>query len=97
MECLREEINSFAEVQQYIAYVIGKMEIQSSLVFDKHSGDLFVFFDLGNPMVNFAYVEEESVATHALAFVVRLCTNLKHIIAYYFTKDLTSFQLKPLF
>ena len=98
VECLREKINSFTEVQRYIAIVIDEMKIQSNLVFDKHSGDLIGFVDLGDPMVNFAYVEEESVATHALAFLVRgLCTDLKHIIAYYFTKDLTSFQLMPLF
>ncbi len=49
-------------------------------------------------MVNFAYVEEETLATHALAFLVRgLCTDLKHVIAYYFTRDLTSFQVMPLF
>jgi hypothetical protein len=49
-------------------------------------------------MINFAYVEEETFASHALAFLVRgLCTDLKHIIAYFFTKDLTSFQLMPLF
>ena len=44
-------------------------------------------------------MEEESAETHALAFLVRgLCTDLKHIIPYYyFTKDLTSFQLMPLF
>ena len=32
------------------------------------------------------------------AFLVRgLCTYLKHVIAYYFTWDLTSFQVMPLF
>ena len=73
------------------------MKIQSNLVFDKHSGDLIGFVDLGDPMLNFAYVEG-SVATHTLVFLVRgLCTDLKHIIAYYFTKDLTSFELMALF
>ena len=31
------------------------MKIQFNLVFDKHSGDLIGFVDLGDPMVNFAY------------------------------------------
>ena len=97
VECLREKIKSFT-VQRYVAIVIDEMTIQSNLVFDKHSGDLIAFIDLGDPMVNFAYVEEETFASHALAFLVRgLCTDLKHIIAYFFTKDLTSFQLMPLF
>ncbi len=49
-------------------------------------------------MTNEAYVEEESVATHALAFLVRgLCTDMKHIVSYYFTRDVTSFQILPIF
>ncbi len=98
VECLREKTKSFSEVQRYVAIVMDEMKIQSSLVFDKYSGDLTGFIDLGDPMVNFAYVEEETLATHALAFLVRgLCTDLKHVIAYYFTRDLTSFQVMPLF
>ena len=47
------------------------MKIQSNLIFLlKVSGDLVGFVDLGYPMTNEAYVEEESVATHALAFLV---------------------------
>ena len=49
-------------------------------------------------MVNFAYVEEETAATHALAFLVRgLSTDLKHVNSYYFPRDLTLFQVMPLF
>ena len=50
-------------------------------------------------MTNFACLQEEdTLATHALAFLVRgLCTDLKHVIAYYFTRNVTSFQLMPVF
>ncbi|CAB4031776.1 Hypothetical predicted protein [Paramuricea clavata] len=42
--------------------------------------------------------KEDSVATHALAFLVRgLATDMKHIIAYYFTGNVTSYQLMPIF
>ena len=38
------------------------------------------------------------IATHALAFLVRgLCTDLKHIIAYFFTGNVTLFHIMPLF
>ncbi len=98
IECVREKVRSFSEVQRYVVLVMDEMKIQSSLVFDKYSGDLIGFIDLGDPMVNFAFVEEETLATHALAFLVRgLCTDLKHVISYYLTGDLTSFQLMPLF
>jgi hypothetical protein len=98
IECLREKTQSFSEVQRYVALVMDEMKIQSNLVFDKYSGDLIGFIDLGDPIINFACVEEETLATHALAFLVRgMCTDLKHIISYYLTGDLTSFQLMPLF
>ncbi len=78
---------------------MDEMKIQSNLVFDKVSGDLVGFIDLGDPMTNFSNLtDEDPTATHALAFLVRgLCTDLKHIIAYFFTGNVTSFQLTPLF
>ena len=40
---------------------------------------------------------EDLIATHTLAFLVRrLCTDLKHIIAYFFTGNVISFQIMPL-
>ena len=96
---LRKKVSSFTEVQRYVVLVMDEMKIQSGLVFDKHSGNLVGFVDLGDPMTNFACLQEEdTLATHALAFLVRgLCTDLKHVIAYYFTRNVTSFQLMPVF
>ncbi len=75
------------------------MKIQSNLVFDKVSGELIGFIDLGDPMTNYATLQEEdTIASHALAFLVRgLATDLKHIIGYYFTGNVTSFQIMPIF
>lgn len=96
---LSKKISSFTEIQQYIVLVIDEMKIQSSLVFDEHSGSLVGFIDLGDPMTNFACLQEEDTfATHALVFLVRgLCTDLKDIIAYFFTGNVTLFQLMPIF
>ena len=68
-------------------------------MFDKVSGNLIGFIDPGDPMTNFACLsEEDPIASHALAFLVRgLCADLKHIMAYFFTGNLTSFQIMPLF
>ncbi|XP_028413907.1 uncharacterized protein LOC114536754 [Dendronephthya gigantea] len=78
---------------------MDEMKIQSNLAFDKHSGDLIGFVDLGDPMTNYASLgDEDIIATHALAFLVRgMCSDLKHVIAYYFTENVTSYQLMPLF
>ena len=92
---LRKEVSTFSEVQRYIVLVMDEMKIQSGLVFDNLVG----FIDLADPMTNFACLQDEdSLATHALAFRVRgLCTDLKHIIAYFFRGNVTSFQLMPIF
>ena len=98
IECLRDKTKQFTDLQRYVVLVKDEMKIQSNLVFDKVSGDLVGFVDLGDPMTNEAFAEEESVATHALAFLVRgLCTDMKHIVSYYFTRDVTSFQIMPIF
>ena len=42
--------------------------------------------------------DEDIMANHALAFLVRgMCSDLKHVIAYYFTENVTSYQLMSLF
>ena len=98
IETLREKTKSFTDVQRYVVLIMDEMKIQSNLVYDKFSGDLIGFIDLGDPMTNFSCIEEDVIATHALAFLVRgLCTDIKHIIAYYFTGNVTSFQIMPLF
>jgi hypothetical protein len=101
VESFREKTSSFSPVQIYVAVVMDEMKIQSNLVFYKVSGDLVGFIDLGDPMTNFANLSDEDkdpIASHALAFLVRgLCTDLKHIIAYFFTGNVTPFQIMPLF
>ena len=64
------------------AVIMDEMKIQENLVFDKTSGDLIDFIDLGDPLTTFTNVDKDTpVASHALAFLVRgLCTNLKHVV-----------------
>ena len=99
VNALRKKAASFTGNQRYVVLVMDEMKIQSDLVFDKNSGDLVGFMDLGDPMTNFACLDEkDTIATHAFAFLVRgLCTDVKHIIAYFFTGNVTSYQLMPIF
>ena len=100
IEELMEKTSEFCGIQKYVAVLVimEEMKIQENLVFDKTSGELIGFIDLGDPLTPFANVDEVvPVASHALAFLVRgLCTNLKHVVAYYFAGNVTSFQLMPL-
>ena len=95
VENLKDKISSFSNVQRYVALVMDEMKIQSKLVFNKVSGELIGFIDLGDPMTNYANLQQEdTIASHALAFLVRgLRTDLKHVIGYYFTGNITSFLL----
>jgi hypothetical protein len=99
IEALREKAASLTGTRRYTVIVMDEMKIQSNLVFDKHSGDLIGFVDLGDPMTNYASLgDEDLMATHALAFLVRgMCSDLKHVIAYYFTENVTSYQLISVF
>ena len=99
VQSLPAKVLSFISIQRYAAVVMDEMNIQLNLVFDKVSGELIGFVDLGDPMTHFATLtDEDHIATHALAFLVRgLCTDWKHIIAYFLTGNVKSFQIMPLF
>ena len=86
-------------VQQFVVLGFDEMKVQSKLVFDKYSGKLIGFLDLGDPDVNFATIDnQEDLATHALVFYVRgLASDLKYNLAYFATRGVTSYQLMPIF
>ncbi|PFX11533.1 hypothetical protein AWC38_SpisGene24694 [Stylophora pistillata] len=77
----------------------NEMKVQSNLVFDKHTGELIGYVDLGKPDINYATPEkQDDIATHALVFLVRgVCTELKFALAYFATTGVTSAQLMSLF
>ena len=75
------------------------MKIQSNLVFDKHTNELIGFVDLGDDDVNAAVFDTPTtLASHVLAFMVRgVASDLKHVLGYFSTESLTSFQIMPIF
>lgn len=79
--------------------LFDKMKILSYLVFDKVTGELIGFVDLGDPDVNFATLEKaDEITTHALVFLIRgVCTQLKFSLVYFATSAITSIQLLPIF
>ena len=74
------------------------MKIQSKLVFDKHSNELIGFVDLGEEELNTSSFGSTDLATHALVFFVRgAATDLKYALGYFLTRDVTCYQIMPLF
>ena len=99
IEELKDSTNSYFDVQRYIVLLFDEMKIMSNLVFDKVTGELIGYLDLGDPDINFGTLEKvDEIASHALVFFIRgICTELKFSLAFFATNGVTSHQLMPLF
>ena len=42
------------EAEKHFAILLDEMKIQENLVWDKHTGELIGYFDLGEPVLNSA-------------------------------------------
>lgn len=96
---LKEQTNSYFDVQRYVVLLFDEMKVMSNLVLVKVSGELIGFTDLGDPNLNYGVLEKaDEIVTHALAFLVcGVCTELKFCLAYFATTGVTAAQLMPLF
>ena len=95
---LKELSNDYFDIQRYVVLSFDEMKIQAKLVFDKRTNELIGFVDLGEENLNEALTSTNELVTHALAFLVRgVATDLKYTLAYFLTKDVTSYQLMSLF
>ena len=80
IEDLINTTSSYFDVQRYVILLFDEMKVKSNLVFDKHTGDLKGYLDLGCVEDDFSTLgkEVDCLATHALAFHLRgVITNLK--------------------
>ena len=96
---LCQTTKSLTGVERFVVLAFDEMKVQSKLVFNKNTGDLVGFLDLGDPDINFtAFDDAEELASHALVFYVRgIASDLKFNLAYFATGGLKSYQLMPLF
>ena len=85
--------------QRFICLSFDEMKIESGLVFNKYTGQIIGFTDLGDTDINEAALEtEKSVATHALLFIIRgISCDLKFPLAYFASEVLLSTQIMALF
>ena len=100
IEDLKNITKDYFYIQRYIVLLLDEMKIKSNLVFDKHTGELIGFLDLGDPDVNYSTLdcEKNTLASHVLVFFLRgLATNLKYSYAYFATDEISSTQLVPIF
>ena len=100
-EIIKELCNrtkNFSEKEKYVAISFDEMRIQQDLVWDKHTGDLIGFVDLGDKELNVATLEgTDALANHVLVLMVRGLTNpFKFSLATFATTGSTCFQMFPL-
>ena len=75
------------------------MKIQEDLVWDKHSGELIGFVDLGDIYTNYATLKSvEKLASHVLVFLVKSIVNpLSYSFSKFATNGVTAFQIMLIF
>ena len=76
-----------------------EIKIHENLVFDKCTGDLIDYVDLGDIELNYGTFQDvNDLATHALVYYVRgIASDLKFSLAYFATKGVNAYQIMPTF
>eukprot|EP00112_Aurelia_sp_Birch-Aquarium-sp1_P016687 Seg3808.2 transcript_id=Seg3808.2/GoldUCD/mRNA.D3Y31 product="DNA transposase THAP9" pseudo=true protein_id=Seg3808.2/GoldUCD/D3Y31 len=99
IEELCKKVENFADIERNVVVLIDEMKIQENLVWDKYSGELIGFVDLGDSDLNFATLKKvNTVASHVLVLLVRGVVNpLKYSFANFATANATSPQLFAIF
>ena len=96
---LKNIVETFSPIEKFVIILMDEMKVQENLIWDKHSGDILGYVDLGDSELNCATLNDhDSVASHILVFLVRSVVNpLKFSLANFATSNATSLQLFPLF
>eukprot|EP00794_Sanderia_malayensis_P011563 gene11563-12758_t len=96
---LQNKTASFTPPERYIIICFDEMKIQEDLVWDKNTGELIGFMDLGDTNINYAtLVKAQDITSHVPVFLVKSVVNpLSYSFATFATQGVTSLQLFPLF
>ena len=92
-------VSKFTTIEKYGILLMDEMKIQENLVWDKHTGDLIGFANLGDVDLNYATLKKSNdIASHVLVFLLRSIVNpLKFSLANFATSNATSVQIFTLF
>ena len=89
----------FSNSEKFVAISFDEMKVQEDLVWNKHTGELVGFVDLGDVELNHAVLNKvDSLATHVLVIMVRSIVNpLSYTFATFATSGISSYEFFPLF
>ena len=96
---LGKKTASFSDIERYVTILLDETKIQEDSVWDKHSGELIEFVDLGDIYTNYATLKSvKKLAGHVLVFLVKSIMNpLSYSFANFATNGVTAFQILPIF
>ena len=99
IEELENKVINFSVQEKFIVLVLDEKKIQENLVWDKYSGELICYADLGDANVIFATLPQaDKLGSHVLVFIIRSIVNpLKYSFPNFATTNITSVQLFSLF
>ena len=92
---LKNKIKNFSDNEKFFVILMDAMNIQSNLVWDKHTGELTGYADLGDTELNYATLEKsDNIATHILAFLIHTIVNpFKFSLANFATSGASASQM----
>ncbi|XP_047135769.1 uncharacterized protein LOC124812779 [Hydra vulgaris] len=96
---LKLKTESFTEPERFVGIIFDEMKIQEDLVWDKYSGELIGFVDLGDNNINYGTLKNvETIATYILVFLVKSIVNpLSFSFATFATTGILAHQIMPIF
>ena len=95
---LQKKTTLSSSPERFVIILFDEMKIQEDLVWDKHTGELIGFVDLGDFHVNYATLKNiKELASHVLVFLIRSIVNpLSFSLATFATTGANSSQIFPL-
>ena len=99
LEELKKAASKLEGYQRNVVISFDEIKIKENLVFDKHSGELIGYVDLGDPELNYTtFKDVNALASHCLVYYVTgIASDLKFSLAYFATKGVTACQIMPTF
>ncbi|XP_066926583.1 uncharacterized protein [Clytia hemisphaerica] len=96
---LTDRTKNFSDSERYINILIDEMKIQEDLVWNKHTGELIGFIDLGDENLNESLLQDKTkLATHIMVFMAKSLKNpLSFAFANFATDGATSEQIFSLY
>ena len=99
VEELATKVKDFQSKEKFVVLLLDEMKIQEDLVWDKNTGELIGYVDLGDPKLTYTTMKNAgTVASHVLVFLICGIVNpIKFSLANFATSNVVSTQLFPLF